>query len=119
MSIREQILSNKKTGRVESVDISAFDVDWPDTVYLRLMSAGDRDAFEASCIGDQSKWMQGLRCRLLVRCLSNESGERIFDDGDALELAKQPSDLIVYLFEHAMRVNGIGEDDVEEMRGNS
>lgn len=101
---------------VETVRIEALG----DDICLRVMTGAERDAFEASVDdGSGKRNLANLRARLLARTLCDEEGGRIFGDGDVAQLGATPAPWLVEAFEHAQRVNGLSEKDVDEMAGNS
>jgi hypothetical protein len=59
-----------------------------------------------------------LRARLLVRCICDADGKRLFADGDVEQVAGLPARVIDPLFEVAQRLSGMGAKDVESMTGN-
>ncbi len=60
-------------------------------VYVRMMSAADRDAIEAGMVGQETReQLRNLRARLVVATACDANGEKIFGSlGDADELGKR------------------------------
>jgi hypothetical protein len=101
----------------------AVDVpEWGGTVYVRVMSGAERDGYEDETYRLNGKSVQlnrvNARARLLVRCLSDEEGKRLFSDADADTLGNQPADVIDKVYSVALRVNGFTEKDVEDLAKN-
>ena len=75
----------------EAVEIK----EWGGTVYVRSMSAAERDEWEASWLADDGKpktareRLKNLRARLAVLVLVDDSGNRLFADEDADALGKK------------------------------
>ena len=98
--------------RVELPDIG-------DHAFVRTLSGTERDAFESSLLAGKNKTLDNFRAKLLVRCLCDEGGERIFGDEDMAALGNTRADVLDQLFTAARRLNGIGNDDVKELTKNS
>jgi len=89
------------------------------TLYMRPLSARDRDSFEAMIFGDGGKRnTDNVRARLLVRCLCDETGRRIFADTDADALGQKSARITEPLFEKALTLNAFSKSDVEELAKN-
>src|SRR5438874_70295 len=88
-------------------------------VYVRIMSGTERDAWEV----DQYRLntaspevnLKNLRARVLVRCVVNDTGQNIFDEGDAEKLGGKSSKVIDRLYAVARRLNGLTKADVDEL----
>jgi hypothetical protein len=95
-----------------------------DPAFVRMMTAADSDAYEKSRVkvtfdhagkahGEAS--LENIRARLLVRCLCNDQGERLFADGDADKLGQVlPRDVAGRLFKQASRIYGLDVQDEPE-----
>lgn len=82
--------------------------EWGGDVIVSCLSAYDRDAFEASMIGNGEKPdLTNLRARLVARCIVDESGDRTFSDEDITALGKKSASAINKLFVVAQRINGM------------
>lgn len=96
--------------------------EWGGTVILRGMSGAERDAFEAGIMvtkGDKDVVdPRNLRARLIVRCVIDEDGKRLFADEDAEFLGAKSASVISRLFDVARRLCGMGENDINELRAN-
>ena len=119
---REQIAA-ARDGEVEAVSVA----EWGDEpVYLRVMSAGERDHFEADILRrrevgkeDVGAIIDGVRTMLLARCLCDSEGVLLFDDDSLSILAEKSSVVVDRLNATAKRINKFDEKDVEELVGNS
>lgn len=91
-------------------------------VWVRGLTAYERDAFEADNITGRGKNrdvnLRGIRARLVALCAVDENGERIFSNDDVEALGGKSSAAVGRLFDVASRLNGISESDVEELAGN-
>lgn len=88
-------------------------------VYVRGMSGTERDGWETSLIvrkgKNQSINTENVRAKLLVRVLCDESGTRLFDNGDAVALGGLRVDVLTSLYEVAQRLSGVSDKDVDEL----
>ncbi len=116
MSLKEKILAAKDSRVLESAEVP----EWNDaTVFFRVMSGAERDAFEESIIVGGAVDMTNISAKLLVRTLADEQGNRIFGDHEADDLGKKSSIVLRRLYPIAQRVNGLSKDDVDELVKNS
>jgi hypothetical protein len=96
---------------------------WGGDVYIRSMSADERDAFEALTYETRGKDvkanLRGIRARLLAFCLADAEGTRLFDEADILALGKKNAAAVDKLWSVARRLNAMDQRDVEELAGNS
>jgi hypothetical protein len=99
----------------KSVDVP----EWGGTVNIATMSGAERDAFESDvCGGDGKVRTQNIRAKLLVRCIVDDAGGRVFTDADADELGTKSAAALDRLFDVARKLNGLSKQDVEELAKN-
>ncbi|MGA0081795.1 MAG: hypothetical protein ACO3IT_08515 [Ilumatobacteraceae bacterium] len=114
MDIKNAILSSK-TKRIQKVDVP----EWGTPVFMRTMTAGERDAWELAWLDKQGKGgVANFRSVFLVKCLCDEDGTRLFSDGEVEQLAAQDSKVINRLFEIAREQNGLTTEQVDELAKN-
>jgi hypothetical protein len=80
---------------------------------VRTMSGTDRDAFETSLIareGERDGRMENVRARLVALTLCDESGARLFEDGEIAALGRKSARALDRVFAVAQRLNGIGTE---------
>ena len=111
MDIRSQILQAEDLP-TESVEVP----EWSATVYVRSMSARDRDLFESQMmdLAEKGRRMENFRARLAVFCCVDEDGKRIFRDGDIAALGEKSGRALDRVFEVASRLNKMTEEAIEE-----
>lgn len=118
MSLRDQIL--------DFTDLPSEDVTVPEwggmTVHVRGLTAAERDAFEADSITGRGRNrdvnLRNIRARLVVRCLVDDDGARVFGDDDVDALGGKSAAALNRLFDVASRLSGLSDADVEELAGN-
>jgi hypothetical protein len=88
-------------------------------VRLKVLSAIERDAFEASTVttkgGRQKPNLANLRARLVARCMVNAEGKRVFESGDVARLGNKSSAALDRLFAKCQEINGFSEKDIEDL----
>jgi len=102
----------------EEVEVEA----WGGSVWVRTLTGTERDEFEASCVNNKGKNrsvnMVNIRARLCVLTLCNEKGERLFDARDIEALGKKSALCLDLIFSVAQKLNGLGNEDVEDLAKN-
>ena len=115
-----------------AVDVQTEKVDvpeWGGDVIIRGLTGDELDAFQGSIRqfrpsldgkGMEPVLIQeGMRAKLLVKCLVDETGERLFTDQDAPALGAKNGAVIDKLYDIASRLSGLSEEEKAEMEGNS
>ena len=98
--------------------------EWGGSVYIRCLTAAERDAWEASVVNLEAKGKQpktdlrNLRAKLVVRCACDEEGKRIFEDADIDALGGKSAAALDRLYSVAARLSKITKSDEEELLGN-
>lgn len=114
MSIREQLLALKiPTATVKVAGIDGL-------ISLRGLTAGERDSWEQYVYSERDikKGVKNIRASLVVRCLTDEAGVRLFTDSEIAEVGAMPASVIDKLYEHCQRLSGLGAKDADELEKN-
>lgn len=103
--------------------------EWGDEVIIRGLTGDELDAFQGSVRqfrptfdgkGMEAVLVQeGMRAKLLVKCLVDEAGERLFTDQDAPALGAKNGAVIDRLYDVAARLSGLSDEEKAELEGNS
>jgi hypothetical protein len=97
--------------------------EWGGDVYVRALTAGEKDRHEAEWLGEQDiekkARIYASRSRLLARTLVDESGNRLFTDNEMEILEAKASVPMQRLYEVAQRLNAFTEAAVEGLVKNS
>lgn len=93
--------------------------EWGGDVLLAVMSGHDRDAWEYAMIRDRTATTDNIRARLVAACAIDESGEALFSEADVVALGRKSAIALARVFDVAKKLNRIGDDSLEETRGNS
>jgi len=108
-----------------AADLSIEDVEvpeWGGVVRVRALSAAERDRFEDSLMTGRGKKrqfsMMNARAKLVALTVVDEQGKQIFNDQDVAALGAKSAAALSRVFDAAMRLAGLTEDDVEELTEN-
>lgn len=91
--------------------------EWGGAIVVRTMTGTERDTFEQDLADDKDNPI--FRARMLVRCLTDENGAPLFTDDDVDALSAKSCKALERVYNVARRLNGIGNDQAEALRGNS
>lgn len=117
---KDQILA---ADRKKTVDVQVK--EWGGAVRLQELSASDRDMWESESFvlnpeGTSAKFNpKHARARLVVRCLVDDKGKRMFTDDEVAAIGSLSAASVQRLFNAARKLNAISEDDMKELEGNS
>lgn len=100
---RDQILSARRGRKPTALEVP----EWGGTVYIRVLSAEDQLA-----IADSDGGVTPVK--VLVACLVDENGERLFSGEDATELGKEDFPVILRVFAEVARLNGLSSKELDE-----
>lgn len=96
--------------------------EWGGAVYVRTLPGYERDSFEQACQDAQRGKrinIVGLKARLVIQSVCGEDGKPLFSMLDAEALNRKSSRVIDRLFKVAQKLNGLTQEDVEELAKNS
>lgn len=102
--------------------------EWHDEVIVRGLTGEERDDYEASRRQIRNAGtpraevvfiQDNARAALLVKCLIDEDGERLFTDRDAPALGQKNGAALDRLYDVATRLSGMSDDEAEAIEGNS
>lgn len=92
--------------------------EWGGDVYIRVMSCGERDAYENDWVVNKNKGVENFRSKFLARCLCDEGGELLFEEKEIPLLAKKSAKVLSRLWQKAMDHNALTDADVQELAKN-
>ena len=114
MSLRDQILSAPDRKRVP-VEVP----EWGCTVHVQSMTGREREHYERLAIEARKTTRGDVRARLLVFCATDEDGKLLFDAGHVEALSQKSAVALDRLVDVAAKLNGIGDQAVEDKAKNS
>lgn len=101
---REAILASRADRKPVRLEVP----EWGGDVFVRVLSAKDQVA-----LSDGAEPAE-MPVRILLHCLVNEDGTRIFEDADYEALAGEDFPVIMRVFGVAAKVNGLSSKELEE-----
>ena len=110
---KDQILAADDLGLLE-VNVP----EWGGELFLRVMTVGERDAYENDWIQNKHRGVENFRAKFLQRVLCNSKGELLFTAGEIDLLAGKSARVMNRLWNLAMRHNSLTDADVEELAKN-
>lgn len=102
--------------------------EWGGTVRLQELSAAERDLWESESFitepdddGEAAARFnpKQARARLVVRCIVDEDGKRLFSDDEVAAVGSLSASTVQKLFMVARQLNAISSADIEELEKNS
>lgn len=113
---KEQILSAQDF-KYEEVQIP----EWGGTVRVRGLTAYERDELEVQAMEAQKNpdAAKNVRARLVVKCLVDADGNRLFKDSDADALGTKHGAILDKLFWVTQRLSALTAQDIEDLEKNS
>lgn len=108
-------------------DTKTADVDvpeWGGIVRVKALTGLERDAFESALLSSNKNGsvrvdMRNARARLVALAVVDETGERVFADDDMAMLGTKSASALDRIYEVAAALAGIGDEDLDELLGNS
>ena len=94
--------------------------EWGGHLYVRVMTGRERDHMENECqaaIKDGRAAPTNFRSKLAVACCCDDQGQALFTAEQVDELAGKSAAALDLVFEAAMKINAMTDDDVEELAG--
>lgn len=107
---------------VEDLPLTEVDVpEWGGVVYVKPMTASERDAFEAAVSDLEGNVdRKNFRAKLVARCaVDPATGERVFRDDDVKALGLKNALPLSRVFDAAAAASGLSPEDVAGLEGNS
>ncbi len=89
--------------------------EWGGAVFIRVMTAGERDRFEAR---QRREEFADIRARTAVATVCDEGGQLLFTEEDIPALSKLHAKALDRIFEAAIPFNGIGSQDIADLKKN-
>ena len=113
-------LNARQIREVDDLPLERVDVpEWGGEVFVRTMSAAERDAWEIKTYSergdDEQANLTDFRTRLAILCVVDETGKPIFTEEDFVWLRLKSSLVISRIYDVASRMNGLSKKDVDEL----
>lgn len=94
--------------------------EWNGSVIVRTMTAKDRDSFEAGLLDNKgNRNLINIRARLAQLTVCDEQGQLLFSEEDVPLLGAKSCKALDRILPVAKRLNGLSEEDIQELEKNS
>lgn len=94
--------------------------EWNASVFVRQIRSGERDLFEGKNLDLKGlQRYEDLRARFLVLTLSDEQGNRLFQDDEVAGLSQLSGAVADLIWSEAWSFNRMGKEDLEALEKNS
>ena len=113
-AIRQKILAARPR-TLERLEVP----EWDATIWIKELTLGERDAFEAQQIvreqdGTMRMETRGLKARLIIMCACDENGEQVFSPDDEDTLNQLGAATMERVFSTCQRVNKMRKEDLKD-----
>ena len=120
LPLTREVILGIRDSRMELVEIP----EWQGDMYIRSLTAAERDAWEASIVsiddqGNRQSNMANLRARLVVRTACLVDGSPLFMESDGEILGSKSASAVDRVYAVAARLSGISGQDARELEKNS
>ena len=92
--------------------------EWGGVVYVKELTAEERSRYDILLFKDGKVDTDNYYARLCVFCVTDEHGNRIFSDDDAVPLGRKSSGAVGRVFDVARKLNRIGAEEVADLEKN-
>jgi hypothetical protein len=89
----------------------------PMTVYVRSLTADERDAFEHEQLA-KAKGARRIRASLVSKAVVDDQGKRVFTDADMETLGTKNANALDRLFAAVFELNALSAKDVDDLEKN-
>lgn len=108
---RNQILEAKDI-KTEIVDVP----EWGGSVMVKLLTGKERDEFEASSLDSKNNFKKdNIRAKMVLKCAINEDFTPMFSPADLDSLGAKSSVALDRVFWAAMKLNKMGQTEIDEL----
>lgn len=126
MGLKDKLRKNR-AGRIkrEPADAPQWQSDLEgEPLFVRGLTGTERDEYEASRLrvsfdpkgrAKRELDLTNLRARLVAKCLVDADGKRVYADAEVAELGQEPGDILDRLYEQALRLSGLSDEDNEAL----
>jgi len=117
MSLKETILA------AQDIETAAVECpEWGCTVQMKAPTGAERDEFELQMTkgkGKQAKAdLRNIRARTVAKFAVDETGARLFDDGDAIALGEKAAKPLDRCFTAWLKLAGMNQEEIDEVAEN-
>lgn len=119
-----QVEGNKMSEYLTAADLESRPVNnkpvpiktpWGKPAFCRVMSAGERDDWEASMIDGKKVNRKHARAKFLLACLCDEAGAALFTAKHIPMLSGLPCPEIEPVYDQCLKINAFTTADLDEL----
>ncbi len=110
---------------LETLDLYIPEKGWEGWVRLRTLTAYEKDELEIGMVAaaangkvGETRRLDNIRARFVAAAVIDKDGRRLYGDDDIEALGKKAAPALSRIFTAVQDMNGISDDDVEEMEKN-
>lgn len=116
------LLSREAILDAQDVTIEQVEVpEWGGFVFVRSLSAKDRDTLESSMVQQKGKTrtvtLDDFSAKLFVATVCDQEGNLLFSESDVPSLSRKSAAAVRRVLEVAQRLSGMNAEDVNKMTG--
>lgn len=111
MLLTRDLILGSNDSPLERVEVPC----WGGFVYVKTMSARQRDKLESHWTGSKVNDFDNLRAKLAVATVCDEEGNLLFSAEDAVALGNKSAKALDLLLPVIQRLNGITNSDMETL----
>lgn len=90
--------------------------EWNGSIYIRVMSVSERDAYENEWVQNKTKGVENFRTKFLQKVICDENGDLLFTTPEEIAaLGKKSAKVMSRIWAKAMQHNALTEEDVQEL----
>lgn len=90
--------------------------EWGGSIYIRVMSVTERDAYENEWVQNKHKGVENFRTKFLQKVICDDKGELLFTTPEEIAaLGKKSAKVMARIWAKAMQHNALTEEDVQEL----
>lgn len=118
MVLTKDMIISAQDRKVKEVDMTEY---WGGTVYVRTLSAKEKDEFEAPAMlgkEEREKHLKAWRMKFAGQLLSDEKGNRLFSDPEVVLLAAKNFQAIDKIIAAGRELNGLNTEALEQAEKN-
>lgn len=114
------MLSSQDILNCDDVSVEPISIpEWGGDAFIKVMTGTERDSWEMYASKQMEKTNGvNIRAKLVCLCLCDETGKRIFGDGQVDALSKKSARALNRVYEAATALNKLTDDDIAELEKN-
>ena len=115
MALTKDQIFNASDHQIKTLNIP----EWGGDICLKTMTGFQRDKYESEILKCQkNNSFVNMRVKLAIYTVCDEDGNLLFEEKDINLLTKKSASALDKIFDEATKMNGISEEDIEELEKN-